>query len=84
MSTGIISSGDIGKCPYIIFYIIFPIFLWLAYLSAKADNRETEDIRRNTMTGRACGDEVFVGRMERLLGRRIKAAPRGRPRKKKK
>jgi hypothetical protein len=35
------------------------------------------------MTGRPLGSDGFVSKLERLLGRRLRALPEGRPRKKK-
>lgn len=57
---------------------------WLAYLNRVEDNQTIETIRKNTLTGRPCGDEVFVGRLEGLLGRKLRAMPWGRPSKKQK
>ena len=36
-------------------------------------------IRENTRACRPCGDEGFVTKIEGLLGRELKAQPRGRP-----
>jgi putative transposase len=53
---------------------------WSAYLKEREDGRMTEAIRLNTRTGRPCGGEKFVLRIEELLGRSLNAMPRGRPR----
>ena len=55
---------------------------WKAYLIEKDDETMIKNIRTNTKTGRACGDECFLKTIEGLLERRIIALPRGRPRKK--
>ncbi len=55
---------------------------WLAYLNEREDNLVIENIRKNTMSGRPCGYEAFVCRLENLLGRKMRALPWGRPRKK--
>ncbi len=55
---------------------------WLAYLNEREDNLVIENIRKNTMSGRPCGDEAFVCRLENLLGRKMRALPWDRPRKK--
>lgn len=53
---------------------------WSAYLEEKEESRMIEAIRQNTRTGRPCGEERFVLRIEESLGRRLNAMPRGRPR----
>jgi len=55
---------------------------WLAYLNDKEENQVIEDIRKKTLTGRPCGDEAFVDRLEAFFGRRMRPLPMGRPRKK--
>jgi putative transposase len=54
---------------------------WSAYLKEKEDTVLVEDIRKSTKTGRPCGDDRFVMKMEKLLGRKLTALPKGRPRK---
>lgn len=56
---------------------------WLAYLMEKEDEVLINTIRKNSKTGRPCGDEDFITTMEKLLGRRLKALPIGRRRSKK-
>ena len=56
---------------------------WLKYLSEKDDLQQIEDIRKNSLTGRPCGDDTFIQTMEGLLGRKLKAMAMGRPRKEK-
>lgn len=53
---------------------------WSSYLDGDEDSRMTETIRQNTRTGRPCGGEGFILWIEELLGRRVRAMARGRPR----
>ncbi|MDI6800512.1 MAG: transposase [Thermodesulfovibrionales bacterium] len=64
-------------------YIVKRIKDWSAYLREKEDTDTVlvEDIRQSTNTGRPCGDDRFVMKMEKLLGRKLAALPKGRPRK---
>ncbi len=55
---------------------------WSAYVRDKEDKVLVESIRRNSMTGRPCGDDGFIETIEDILGRRLKAMPPGRPKKK--
>ncbi|MFQ5835099.1 MAG: transposase [bacterium] len=64
-------------------YLVKEIEDWLAYLMEVQDEAMTTNIRQNTKTGRPCGDDFFIEKIESLLGRRLKALPKGRPRKKK-
>jgi putative transposase len=52
---------------------------WGAYLREKEDNLIIESIRKNSLTGRPCGDDRFIQTIEGLLGRELKAKPWGRP-----
>jgi putative transposase len=53
---------------------------WGAYLEEREDEVLMQAIRDNTRTGRPCGDDRFIGKVEEALGRRLVAMPRGRPR----
>lgn len=53
---------------------------WLSYLMENEDKIIIDNIRKNTKTGRPCGDEVFIEKIENLLDRRLNALPKGRPR----
>jgi len=55
---------------------------WLEYLKEEDDKVMVDKIRSSTRTGRPCGDDGFMSRMEGLLGRQLKALSRGRPFKK--
>ena len=63
-------------------YLVKEINDWNAYLT-HWDDKLIDNIRKNTKTGRPCGDEVFVRKMENLLGRTLRTIPRGRPYKRK-
>lgn len=54
---------------------------WAEWLSAPEDEHFLGLVRRRTMKGIPCGDEVFVERISRMIGRPIRDRPRGRPRK---
>lgn len=57
-----------------------PVEDW-AELLRKPEDRDTLDrIRKRTLTGFPCGDDAFVAKIGRLLGRDLTARPRGRPR----
>lgn len=62
-------------------YLTSEIPDWLSYLTEKDNNSLTDNIRVCTNTGRPCGDESFVKRVEKMLGRSLMALPKGRPRK---
>ena len=49
------------------------------YFVEKDDNEVIEAIRKNSLTGRPCGDDGFIGRIEGLLNRELKARGKGRP-----
>ncbi len=54
---------------------------WQEYLREKEDEQIIRNIRSCSMTGRPCGDDRFMKKLERLFGRRLRALPWGRPRK---
>ena len=62
-------------------YIVEKIKDWPACLREKEKSSLVNEIRWNTKTGRPCGGEGFILRVEKLLGRRMTALPWGRPRK---
>jgi len=64
---------------------------WSKMISAKEWRRELADgiddaqvgkIRLNTHTGRPLGTDSFISKLEKMLGRRVRALPIGRQRKK--
>jgi len=75
--------GKVGAEPVLSrdCYIVKEVKDWSKYLREKEDSSLVADIRQNTKTGRPCGDDGFILRLEKLLGRRLGALPWGRPRK---
>jgi len=65
-----------GRC-----YLLKEISNWRSYLLEKEDRTMIEHIRKCSLTGRPCGDESFIRKLERRFARRLKALPHGRPRK---
>jgi len=55
---------------------------WRKELSAKIDEGNLARLRVNTHTGRPLGSDSFLSKLEKLLGRRVRPLPVGRPRKK--
>lgn len=53
---------------------------WIGYLRGEEDKQLIENIRKNSMSGRPCGDDTFIQAIEGIIGRRLKALPWGRPR----
>jgi len=54
---------------------------WGAYLSGRGDETVLSRVRERLRTGRPAGGADFVRGLEQVLGRRLEALPRGRPRK---
>lgn len=52
---------------------------WSEYLKADVNERILDRIRQRIKTGRPAGEEKFVHELEKILGRRLEALPRGRP-----
>ena len=55
---------------------------WSTYLKGKEENKLIDALKKSTRTGRPCGDNRFIKHLEDLLGRRLSAFSRGRPRSK--
>ena len=53
---------------------------WSSYLKEKEEKSLIDALKKSTRNGRPCGDTRFIQYLERLLGRRLRACPRGRPR----
>ncbi|MGB2821173.1 MAG: hypothetical protein WBF17_09340, partial [Phycisphaerae bacterium] len=55
---------------------------WAMWLNGEEKGEEAvlRRLRLCTRTGRPAGSETFVKRLERLLGRRLRPLPIGRPR----
>lgn len=54
---------------------------WKEYLAQEEEEDIIKKIRANTLTGRPLGDDAFIMKLENVFGRRLKALPRGRPKK---
>ncbi|MBE3119505.1 MAG: transposase [Candidatus Atribacteria bacterium] len=54
---------------------------WRSYLAAGGDGEIVKRTRERLKTGRPAGDAEFVRKLEEIVGRRLGAMPRGRPRK---
>ncbi len=52
---------------------------WKEYICERLNEKEIENIRKSTLTGRPLGDDAFIAKLEAQFGRRLKALPRGRP-----
>ncbi len=55
---------------------------WQEALREGITDAQLKEIRRFTTTGRPLGSDSFVSKLETALGRRLRALPVGRPRKK--
>ena len=54
---------------------------WREYLEGRGEEAVIRRVRERLKTGRPAGDAAFVRELEGILGRRLEALPRGRPRK---
>ena len=52
---------------------------WRKTLNESLEDSAVEAIRRHTSRGRPLGSDGFLSKVERLLGRRVRALPTGRP-----
>lgn len=52
---------------------------WRRMLDESIEDPTVESIRRHTSRGRPLGTDSFVSKVERLVGRRLRARPVGRP-----
>ena len=52
---------------------------WEVYLREANNESLVESIRKNGLTGRPCGDDGFISKLEDILDRELKSKPRGRP-----
>ncbi|MCG6552430.1 MAG: transposase [Candidatus Magnetominusculus sp. LBB02] len=59
-------------------YVVDGVRDWLMYLR-EGEESTNNNIRKNTRTGRPCGDEPFISQIELLMGRNLAARPHGRP-----
>jgi hypothetical protein len=54
---------------------------WRSYLASGGDQAIVKRTRERLKTGRPAGDAEFVRMLEEIVGRKLGAMPRGRPRK---
>jgi putative transposase len=54
---------------------------WKAGLTQPQDDQIISQLRLSTSRGRPLGTDSFISKLEKLLGRRLRALPSGRPRK---
>ena len=54
---------------------------WRAYLGGRGEESVVRRVRERLRTGRPAGDAEFVRTLEGIVGRKLEALPRGRPRK---
>ena len=54
---------------------------WRSYLEGRGEEAIVSRVRARLKTGRPAGDPAFVHQLEAILGRRLEARPKGRPRK---
>ena len=62
-------------------FLISEIYDWRAYLADRGEEVVVRRVRERLKTGRPAGDIDFVHKLEGIVGRRLEALPRGRPRK---
>lgn len=62
-------------------FLLKEISDWRRYLSDGGEKFLIRRVRERLKTGRPSGDAAFVHHLEGILGRRLEALPRGRPRK---
>jgi putative transposase len=72
--TGIADPVLSGRC-----FLVQTIQDWKKYLAEAPNQTAGNKIIKSTKTGRPCGDDDFVTRLEVLLGRRFATLPPGRP-----
>jgi putative transposase len=74
----------LGECDPVLVdgcFLTSEIQDWRAYLADRGDDPILARTWHSLKTGRPAGDDGFVRGLEEILGRRLVALPRGRPRK---
>lgn len=56
---------------------------WKKYIDLKEEEKQLNDIRQQTLKGRPLAVKIFIDDLEKKLGRKLVAEPRGRPKKEK-
>jgi len=72
--TGIADPVLSGRC-----FLVETIRDWKEYLAEAPNQAAGTKLIKSTKTGRPCGEDDFVTRLEALLGRRFATLPPGRP-----
>jgi hypothetical protein len=54
---------------------------WARWLGRESDPKKIERIKQALTSGKPCGDERFIKRMEKRFGRSFRSRNPGRPRK---
>jgi putative transposase len=72
--TGIADSVLSGRC-----FLVETIRDWKQYLAEAPNQAARTKLIKSTKTGRPCGEDDFVTRLEALLGRRFVTLPPGSP-----
>ena len=62
-------------------YIEIPQDGWEGFIDAQDRAEDISMIRKYSMTGRPLGNESFIQKLEKQLGKRVRALPVGRPKK---
>ena len=73
------AESDILKLPW--WYDIISAGQWRKELEAGLSDSELSRVRLSTHTGRPLGSDSFISKLEKLLNRRVRPLPVGRPRK---
>jgi putative transposase len=66
----------LGDCP-----LKDRVCNWRDYLADRGDEPVLKRTRQSLKRGRPAGDKEFIRGLEKIVGRRLMAMPRGRPRK---
>jgi len=56
---------------------------WKGFIETSDDDDQVKAIRKKTERGRPLGDDNFIEKIEKKVGRRLKLNPKGRPKKEK-
>ena len=67
--------------PELFNYIDIAQNQWKEFISTPDEEDEVSMIRRHTMSGRPLGSDLFINKLEKVFGGRLRALPVGRPRK---
>jgi putative transposase len=77
-------TGEDDRSPLVDlskWFKMIPAKQWHRELVAGLEQKEINAIRLRTHTGRPLGTDNFISKVEKLLGRRVRPLPIGRPKK---